>query len=550
MGKAAVIVCPAENCKQTFKQEPKFYDHLKNVHSVYDVELYYIDLYHDRKRPVCACDDENCRRPLDWQGWKMGFPSEFVRGHNIKKKDAPLRSKEVSERAAASRIGQVPWNAGKTKENDERLAIAAQNISKGLQKSYDEGRAIPWQLGETKETNDSLRQQSETKKRRFASGEIHSWNEGETKETHPSLLNISEKASERMLESNPNRFSKEEFDGIISSQSIFDLVSSFEDYKNRDDKLKFKCRNCGEEQLKDLKQIRKCPVCFSCHPKGSLWQVEVFEFVKRHCPDTESSNRKVISPLEIDVYVPSKNFGIECNGLFYHCEENPNFSNDHLNKKTNKALASGIRIMHVFEDEWKGNRELVEAMILHRLGLDARKIDARKCDVVSLDVAARRRFFHDNHLDGDVKAKEAWGLLHKGELVAALSVRKANKVYENSLEIARFSNLRRVNVRGGLGKLLKAAEQFAARNGFKSLMTYVDRRIGEGEGYESVGFERKGQTALRFWWTDRKFYRLPRELVKSTRKLDGKSEKQNAEEKGVCRIYGCKNYVFEKNLSL
>lgn len=545
MGIAAVIVCPVEGCNQTFKQEPRLYDHLKNVHSIYDVELYYIDLYHDRKRPVCACDDLKCRYPLEWHGWKKGFPSQFKRGHNIKKDDAPIRNEEVYKKASDSRVGQVPWNKDKTKETDERLAVSAQNISKGLQKAYDEGRVVPWQFGETKETNESLRQSSETKKEKFATGELYSWNEGETKETNESLARVSEKAILRMTEENHNRFSKEEFNEIISSQSTFDLISDFDDYKNRDDKLRFKCRTCNEEQLKDLKQLRKCPVCFKCHPKGSLWQVEVYEFVKRYCPDVESSNRKVIHPLEIDVFVPSKNFGIECNGLFYHCEQNPNFSKDHLNAKTNKAVAAGVKIMHVFEDEWKNSRDLVEAMILHRLGLDTKKVDARKCTVVLLDVTTRRRFFHDNHLDGDVKSKVSWGLSYSGEIVAALSLRKPGQKYQDSLEVARFANLKGANVRGALGKLMKVAEEYTSMNGFKSLMTYVDRRIGEGESYQAVGFKPIRQTALRFWWTDRKNYRLMREEVQAG---DGRSEKENADLRGVCRIYGCKNYVLEKIL--
>lgn len=553
MVKAAVVICPCENCNETFKQEPKLYEHLKKIHSIDDVEKFYVDLYHGGIAPVCACDDEKCRRKLKWFGWKKGFASKFIKGHNANVEGALIRSKEVNAKAAAARIGNTPWNKDQTKATDERVAIAAKNIAKGLQRAYSEGKVVPWQLGETKETNESLRQQSNTKKERFAAGEIHSWSEGLTKETDERLAKISEKTSQRLTEKNHNRFTKEEFDEIISSQSTFDITSTFEDYKNRDDKLRFKCRTCGEEQLKDLKQLRKCPVCFKCHPKGSAWQVEVYEFVKQYCPDVESSNRKIIAPLELDIYVPSKNFGIECNGLFYHCELNDSFDKHHIDIKTQIATSAGVRLFHIFEDEWKNNKNLIEKMILHRLGFDERKIDARKCTVISMKTSERRRFFASNHIDGDSRAAEAWGLFDGKEIIACLSIKvpygKTGKKHPESLEIARFAVLAGVNVRGALGKLMKHANSYASEKGYKHMMTYVDGRIGDGSGYKLVGFQKIARSAPRFWWTDRKFYRLPREAVRATLKTDGRSEKENAEIRGVCRIYGCKNYVFKKSVA-
>ena len=71
-------------------------------------------------------------------------------------------------------------------------------------------------------------------------------------------------------------------------------------------------------------------------------------------------------------------------------------------------------------------------------------------------------------------------------------------------------------------------------------MTYVDRRIGAGKGYEAAGFKLTGSTAPDYWYTDNQ---LRYDRFKFRAK-DGKSERQIATEARVSRIYGCGSYTY------
>lgn len=80
----------------------------------------------------------------------------------------------------------------------------------------------------------------------------------------------------------------------------------------------------------------------------------------------------------------------------------------------------------------------------------------------------------------------------------------------------------------------------------QAIVTYMDRRHGDGRGYLSAGMQHVGTTPPRFWWTDgkRRFGRL---TVKADAKR-GLSEKQVAAERGVSRIYCCGNDIYELKL--
>jgi hypothetical protein len=71
-------------------------------------------------------------------------------------------------------------------------------------------------------------------------------------------------------------------------------------------------------------------------------------------------------------------------------------------------------------------------------------------------------------------------------------------------------------------------------------MTYVDRRVGEGNGYRSAGFSMTGTTPVDYWYTDNHL-RYDRFRFRAR---DGKSERQIVNEANVSRIYGCGSSVF------
>lgn len=60
---------------------------------------------------------------------------------------------------------------------------------------------------------------------------------------------------------------------------------------------------------------------------------------------------KIISPKQLDAYIPSLKLAFEFNGTFYHSIEHNSDKFVHLNK-TKRCEDLGIKLVHIWEDEW------------------------------------------------------------------------------------------------------------------------------------------------------------------------------------------------------
>ena len=98
-----------------------------------------------------------------------------------------------------------------------------------------------------------------------------------------------------------------------------------------------------------------------------------------------SSDRSIIPPLELDIYLPDKKLAIEFNGLYWHSEiagrKNKNY---HLNK-LNLCADKGIELIQIFEDEWIQKKNIVLALLKSKLGIITNKYHARKLKIKIVD---------------------------------------------------------------------------------------------------------------------------------------------------------------------
>jgi uncharacterized DUF497 family protein len=99
--------------------------------------------------------------------------------------------------------------------------------------------------------------------------------------------------------------------------------------------------------------------------KISTQEKEICEFLEEHSIKYEQSNRKIIYPLEVDIYIPSKKVAIEINGLYWHSEKSGNKLKDYHLNKTDLCEKEGIRLVHIFDDEWNSVTEKRELIIGH-----------------------------------------------------------------------------------------------------------------------------------------------------------------------------------------
>ncbi len=528
-------------CDFCHSQFPKFERHLSSVHQLDDIVQVYVDLFCGGQHPTCMC---GCGAVPKWNGWQTGF-SKVVRGHNARNDSVWLSAERQAEFAAKRKDGHKSgrlkaWNAGLTASTSETIRESSEKASETLRRKYSAGELISWQQGATKDTNDSVKKMSQTLQSKFESGEIAPWNAGLTKETSVTIAQSASKISAKMQ--GRHRLTADEIISRIEAGG-FELACDISDYKTRRvNRLAVKCSTCGNISSKSVAMIQDTPTCFFCHPRESKGQLEVFEFVKQMSSDAVIGDRSVIAPLELDVYVPSRKFGVEFNELYWHSEAHKNA--DYHVAKLNACRQAGVSLFNVFSDEWRDKRQICESMIAHRLGHASRVIGARKCELIQLDPSDRKHFFERNHIDGDVAASIAFGLKYNDVLVSAMSLRRPfHEKYSDRFEVARFCSVLQASVPGALAKLTKRCLTHARSAKKLGLVTYTDDRVGEGMSWQYAGWRLAGATPARFWWTDG-YSRINRFAIRadSQRQL---TEQEVAREAGVYRIYGCGNKVLQ-----
>lgn len=544
----AYVRLKCHECEADFGQEARFVDHLVSVHGIEKAKHadLYVKLFCDSTHPKCQCS-QTCEVKLLWVGWKKGFTSRFARGHNARI-DSVYLDKERQKQFAAKRTeGLVSgrtqvWNKGLTKESDVRIEKQSDNIKKSLKNWHSSNQS--WNKGLTKESDSRIRTSSSARNEALSSGKIHVWNKGLTKESDERIAKLAKKISTLKQEFDPRRLTPDQLILRVNETKTFELITNLDSYKNKYQHLELRCTKCNSIQSKNLAMLNRGPVCFVCNPKSSQGEREILEYVRSLGVATISGDRTVIAPKELDIWIPEHNLAIEYNGLYWHSSEMKTDQKYHQ-QKVAACSSVGVRLLSVYEDEWRDKRQLVEAMIKHRLGLVTNKFHARKLSIVELTNTQASDFFDHNHLEGHVRASIIYGLVQHDQLVAAMSLRTPfHKQYQGMYEVARSCVAANCVAMGWIGKLTSACLKYAKTNGKRGLMTYVDNRVGSGFGYKEAGWKLiKSDTGPRFWWTDF-INRYNRFKIKAN-SANGITQAQAACEAGVVPIWGCSNSLYE-----
>jgi len=540
------VVCPLCGSFES-KRLTSFERHLIEKHGTTSKDLW-DELNHG---PIkCACGCENLTK---WNGWWNGY-SSVINGHNayIYKVMDEESAKKIAEKRSKSLMGKQGWAAGLSKESDDRIKNRAAATSKGRKEKFDEGIIKIWNKGLTSESDERVRRVKEHLKDRFNRGELIPWAKGLTKETDDRVKKISQKVSIKLKEKqirnrldHLKRLSHDEIRGRIEKSGQLTVVGGLESYLNDAQKVIIvECNGCGKQFQGSLRSLQRGR-CFSCSPGGSAAQEDLAKWIESLGFCVKRNVRKTLGGLELDIFVEDKNLAIEYNGLYWHSHVNKT-QNYHDNKTIQSEL-SNVKLMHVFEDEWRDKRNIIKSMISSRLGISSQVVHARKCKIRTLTKQERKTFFEENHADGDVPSIITFGLVDGEEIVYALSLRKPFHKKHEGIEIARCCPRTNHNVPGGISRLIKYSKKWANENGYNKIITYVDSRWGgTGSGYTYAGFVLTSITPPRFWWTD--FENRYNRFKFKADASEGLTEAQVAEHAGVVKIWGCKNLVFESNV--
>ena len=134
------------------------------------------------------------------------------------------------------------------------------------------------------------------------------------------------------------------------------------EYKKATSKVRIKCAKHGIflQQPNNHLTGHNCP---KCDKKISKPELEVQNFIRKLGITISTNKRNLISPLELDIFIPSLNKAIEFNGLYYHYSKRYFVPGKHSNK-SNLCREKGIKLLHIREDLWKKDKEKMKQVII------------------------------------------------------------------------------------------------------------------------------------------------------------------------------------------
>lgn len=254
--------------------------------------------------------------------------------------------------------------------------------------------------------------------------------------------------------------------------------------------------------------------------KTSTMEQEIMRFIESVSPDIKivHNTRKIITPYELDIYLPDYNFAIECNPTATHNSTNHPFEEDALptpekyhKMKTDMCEPKGIYLLHVFGYDWANKKEIIKSIICNAIRHDD-KIYARNCVIKEVNSSEARAFLDENHRQGHCGSSIRIGLYYQDKLVSLMTFGSPRRGIGNNsqqYELLRFCSCKYMSVVGGASKLFK---YFIRTYNPSSIISYSDRAHTTGNIYKVLGFNEICRSDANYRWvqekTDKDYHRI------------------------------------------
>ena len=253
-------------------------------------------------------------------------------------------------------------------------------------------------------------------------------------------------------------------------------------------------------------------------------ELQVFHILRLELPTTQMirGDRIVLNGKEIDAYLPEYKLGVEFDGLYWHNASQGKNSNYHLHK-TLTAEQQGIRLIHIWSNEWENNRPIVVDILKKAIGKTP-KIEADQCSFTKLGDTEARNFMDKCHILGaDKEAERHFGLIYNGEIVMAMSLKKDTDWWN----ITRVTDRRGIKVLGGFKKMISEIKKLTS----ETIVGIADRRYLEAYYYKEIDCIEIGATNPKKWFTKDYQTVLTENQFSELKKLvESKKKKLNEEE--------------------
>lgn len=339
------------------------------------------------------------------------------------------------------------------------------------------------------------------------------------------------------------------------NEENYELLSK--QYTNSKTPIILLCPNGHEYEVLWDNWFSKNSRCPKCSEWGTSKQEnELYKFIEKLNIDIIRADRSLISPLELDMVIPSKKIAIEYCGLYWHSELMGKYKNYHLNK-LEACKKVGYKLITIFEDELISKKDIVFSRLLCILGTNkVTTLYSRRCIIKEISFNDAKFFCDSNHLQGyGHGASIRLGAYYENELVGVMtfskpSLSKGHKSHKDGVwELSRFCCKTNLRVVGLASKFLK---YFKRHYCFNEIFSYADRRWSVGNMYEKIGFNVCSETKPNYWYFKNNKSRIHRfALRKKVGESKDITEWELRRSQGWNRIWDCGNlkFILEKEIT-
>ncbi len=298
---------------------------------------------------------------------------------------------------------------------------------------------------------------------------------------------------------------KDKFISNLKFLNIIPLINFDTEYFGvKKNKYEFKCKICNTNFIDTIADghVPRCKICYPILTGTSIGEKEVFQYIRQLLPNSKiiENDRKILNGKELDIYIPDKNIAIEYNGLYWHSELGGQKNKKYHLDKLNECNTKGIKLIHIFENEWLNKQNIVKSIINTILLPEINvKIFARKCELKEINSKITNQFLEDNHLQGKDKGSVRIGLYYNNELISVMTFCKSRFNKNIEWEISRYCIKLNHTVIGGAERLFK---YFITNYNPNSIITYSDKRYFNGNIYKKIGFIFIESTTPNYYYTD------------------------------------------------
>jgi hypothetical protein len=282
-------------------------------------------------------------------------------------------------------------------------------------------------------------------------------------------------------------------------------------------------------------------------------EIELQNFIKSYIPENkiEFNNRELLHGKEIDIYIPELKLAIEYNGVYFHSDKFK--SKTYHSDKTKECNDLGIRVVHIWEGDWKYKQDIIKSNLLNIIGKTPNKIYARKCEIREVSSKECIEFLTNNHLQGNCNSKIRIGLYYNNELVSIMTFGKYRKslgkiAQVNEYELLRFCNKLNYTIIGGASKLFN---YFIKNYNPVKILSYANRDWSNGNLYKILGFKLLNITEPGYWYYKGRIkynrFNFRKDILVKQGYDVNKTEFEIMDSKGYLRVWDCGNFKFEWN---